>query len=147
MAEFADAVAAFAKKTTAKLDFIPRKVAMEVLKRVVMRSPVGNVRNWKTKYPPHGYVGGRFRGNWQVGIGTFPTGELTRIDPTGSTAIADGTARIMAAKPTQKDASINIVNNLPYGEPLEKGHSKQAPQGMVSITVAEFGGIVEEAVR
>jgi hypothetical protein len=39
------------------------------------------------------------------------------------------------------------VNNLPYAVPLEYGHSKQAPGGMVRITLARFQQIVDEAIR
>ena len=42
-----------------------------------------------------------------------------------------------------------LTNNLPYIETLERGRignkgSEQAPNGMVGITVAEFGGIVDQ---
>jgi nitroimidazol reductase NimA-like FMN-containing flavoprotein (pyridoxamine 5'-phosphate oxidase superfamily) len=40
-----------------------------------------------------------------------------------------------------------LVNNLPYAVPLEYGHSKQAPGGMVRITLARFQQVVDEAIR
>ena len=40
-----------------------------------------------------------------------------------------------------------IVNNLPYAIPLEYGHSTQAPNGMVRITVERFQQIVDAAAR
>lgn len=40
-----------------------------------------------------------------------------------------------------------ISNNLPYAEAIEDGHSKQAPMGMVKVTIAEFDSIVNKAVR
>jgi len=40
-----------------------------------------------------------------------------------------------------------ISNNLPYAQAIEDGHSKQAPAGMVKVTVAEFLPIVNKAVR
>jgi hypothetical protein len=39
------------------------------------------------------------------------------------------------------------VNNLPYGIALEYGHSKQAPSGMIRVTLARFQQIVDEAIR
>lgn len=42
-------------------------------------------------------------------------------------------------------AAIFLTNNLPYIERLERGWSKQAPTGMVALTVAEFGGIAADA--
>jgi hypothetical protein len=40
-----------------------------------------------------------------------------------------------------------ITNNLPYAWRLEHGHSKQAPAGMVGLTVVEFAGIVDKAAN
>lgn len=40
-----------------------------------------------------------------------------------------------------KGAVIFITNSLPYIVPLEYGHSKQAPAGMVRVTLAEIAAI------
>ncbi|MNT90915.1 hypothetical protein D3C72_2319290 [compost metagenome] len=40
-----------------------------------------------------------------------------------------------------------LINNLPYAIPLEFGHSNQAPNGMVRVTIARFQQIVEQAIR
>lgn len=91
-----------------------------------------------------GYVGGRFRGNWQLSYRGFPTRQLDRIDPTGAETMADGAAKLagFTAGPP-----IFIVNNLPYGPRLEyEAWSSQAPAGMVRITVAEFQQIMAEEV-
>lgn len=91
-----------------------------------------------------GYVGGRFRGNWQFSIDAPATGELDRIDPSGSQAIADLQAQVQALTIGQ---TAYIVNNLIYAVPLEYGHSTQAPHGMVRVTLANFQRIVDEAIR
>ncbi len=91
-----------------------------------------------------GYVGGRFRGNWQFSIDTPATGELDRIDPSGNEAIADLLAQVQALTIGQ---TAYIVNNLIYAVPLEYGHSTQAPHGMVRVTLANFQRIVDEAIR
>ena len=57
----------------------------------------------------------------------------------------------MAYKP-ETEQSVFLANNLPYIETLERGRvgnrgSLQAPQGMVAITVAEFGGIAQSEAR
>jgi hypothetical protein len=36
-----------------------------------------------------------------------------------------------------------IQNNLPYAEKLERGHSKQAPQGMLDISIREELSVFE----
>ena len=38
------------------------------------------------------------------------------------------------------------MNNLPYAVPIENGHSRQKPEGMVAVTVAEWPGIVKNAI-
>lgn len=92
-----------------------------------------------------GYVGGRFRGNWQVTIGTPTTTQLPRIDPSGSQSIADAAGALSAF---ECGPQIWITNNLPYGPRLEfEGWSKQAPAGMVRVSIAEFQDLMREAVE
>lgn len=91
-----------------------------------------------------GYVGGRFRGNWQFSIDSAATEELDRIDPSGSETIAALLSQVQALTIGQ---TAYIVNNLPYAVPLEYGHSTQAPSGMVRVTLANFQRIVDEAIR
>lgn len=91
-----------------------------------------------------GYVGGRFRGNWQFSIDSPSTAELDRIDPSGSETIAALLNQVQALTIGQ---TAYIVNNLPYAVPLEYGHSTQAPSGMVRVTLANFQAIVDQAIR
>lgn len=90
------------------------------------------------------YTGGRFRGNWQFTIGIPASGELDRIDPSGAETLAALTAQVATLTAGQ---TAYIVNNLPYAVSLEYGHSTQAPQGFVRVTLARFQQIVNEAVR
>lgn len=90
------------------------------------------------------YVGGRFRGNWQFSIGVPAEGELDQVDPAGGVTLAK--LRLQVEQLTIGQTAY-IVNNLPYAVPLEYGHSKQAPGGMVRITLARFQQIVDEAIR
>lgn len=92
-----------------------------------------------------GYVGGRFRGNWQFSIDTPADGVLDQVDRSGNVSIAVLKAQVEALTIGQ---TAYIVNNLPYGIPLEYGHSKQVPPGgMVRTTLARFQQIVDEAIR
>lgn len=91
-----------------------------------------------------GYVGGRFRGNWQFSIDSPATEELDHIDPSGSETIAALLSQVQALTVGQ---TAYVVNNLPYAIPLEYGHSTQAPAGMVRVTLANFQRIVDEAIR
>ena len=114
-----------------------RKIAIEALKRVVEKTPVGNPSLWKGK-PPAGYTGGQARGNWQVSIDVPIEGISTLIDASGSTAIMTGLQEIAALKDKGIGSIIFISNNLPYILRLEDGHSTQAPEGMVSLTIEEL---------
>ncbi|MEE4465532.1 hypothetical protein V2S84_25980, partial [Azotobacter chroococcum] len=56
---------AFIEKAKGNADQVVKKVGIDMLAKIVDRSPVGNPSLWQSP-PPPGYVGGRFRGNWQV---------------------------------------------------------------------------------
>ncbi|MGY2258118.1 hypothetical protein [Pseudomonas sp. SDO55104_S430] len=90
------------------------------------------------------YVGGRFRGNWQVSFDKAKTGTLERIDPSGAASIGDGTTVIQGF--TTQVGTIWMMNNLPYAQPLEYGHSAQAPAGMVRISVLEVQMFITKAI-
>ena len=119
-----------------------RKVILDMGTRVVELTPVGDATLWKHPAPA-GYVGGRARANWQYGNlagAGIPEQPLPDIDATGRASID----RIAAGIPEQALGTVHyVVNSLPYIRRLEDGWSRQAPSGMVGITVIEFGGIVE----
>lgn len=117
----------FVKKAKGNLDLVVRKVALDLFKRVIMKSPVDT---------------GRFKGNWQVAIGAMPGGTLEVNDKDGTATISRVTAATLNLKAGDV---INLVNNLPYARALEYGHSKQAPAGMVRLSVMEYGAVVSKA--
>ena len=91
------------------------------------------------------YVGGRFRGNWQVSFEVGETGVLDLIDPRGASAKSSGMQVIEQFKIGV--SSIWMMNNLAYGPRLEyEGWSSQAPAGMVRISTTEFQTFVNKAV-
>jgi len=108
-----------------KVDVVIRKVALEMFSRVIQKSPVDT---------------GRFKGNWQVAIGSVPSGTVEIDDKEGTATIAKVTAATLELKAGQ---TIYLVNNLPYANRLEYGHSKQAPNGMVRLTLLEFNQVVD----
>lgn len=142
MTSFVSDVSNFAKKATGKVDSVVRKVVLDIGTRIVERSPVGDADYWKSP-PPPGYVGGRFRANWQYRFGTIPSGEVDKVDPSGKTSIAD-IQKVFASPST---GIHYIANNLPYAKRLEQGWSRQAPSGMVALTMVEFQGIFNRAVK
>lgn len=127
---FSLSLAKFAEKTGAKIDLVARKVAIEMLTRIVMRSPVDT---------------GRFRANWTVSIGTRRYGFTTEdVDPSGRNTILEGVKVLTGYK---AGPIIFLTNGLPYGRRLEDGWSQQAPSGFVAITVVEFQGLVRRVVE
>ena len=91
------------------------------------------------------YVGGRFRGNWQVSFDAPATGETGQIDAQGGKTKQLGAAVIQSF--TTDVGSIYLMNNVPYAQRLEEGWSSQAPAGMVKVTLVEFQAMINKAVQ
>lgn len=129
MPSFTSQLNKFQDKTAQKTVDVLRMSSLEVFKRLVLRSPVDT---------------GRFLANWQTGVNETPDGMLDAFDKTGGPTISNNDGTIAMARIGD---SLFIVNNLPYAKKLEDGHSQRAPQGMVAITVAEWDGIVADALE
>ena len=140
---FSMQIAEFIAKTKASQDLVVRSITKKIDDKIVGRSPVGDAKYWKSK-PPPGYAGGRFRANWQLSIGSPTAGVLNLIDKDGSATIAAHGSVISTAKAGDV---IYLVNNLPYARRIEEGWSRQAPVGVVALTVVEFRTIVDNAVN
>ena len=112
-----------------------RKIALEVLRGVVLKTPVDI---------------GRARGGWQITIGNPAEGEnipaigwgqkapLTSrsgVGPGGARSLDTGLTALLNLKPFD---IIWISNNVPYIEFLEMGSSTQAPMGMLALTLEEI---------
>ncbi|MFA5387273.1 MAG: HK97 gp10 family phage protein [Candidatus Paceibacterota bacterium] len=125
-----------------KTNRIVRAVVIEIANRVVLRSPVGDAQYWQSPAPA-GYVGGRFRGNWQYGFGMPPGGTIERVDKSGRETLG----ALQSALALGSLAGVHwIANNLPYAERIESGWSGQAPQGVVALTELEFPQIVKRVI-
>ncbi len=98
---------------------LQRAVALQILSGVVMKTPVDT---------------GRARGNWQVTIGAPATSARLVADKAGAATISEGLGQLSGAQPF---GVIHVGNNVAYIGKLEEGHSKQAPAGMLAITLAE----------
>jgi hypothetical protein len=147
---FALDVSKFRDKAMNQANTVIRKTGLEVGRRIIMRTPVGNPELWASP-APKGYVGGRARGNWIPTIGTSNSNEIDTVDKSGAKTVASIAGTVRQWKPST-GISLFITNNVPYIEVLEKGRignqgSRQAPNGMVAITVAEFQNIVDASIR
>lgn len=130
----------FAAKLNALKDEIPKqetaKAAIRLGERavdsLVARSPVGNPALWASP-PPAGYVPGTFKNSWVVSIGAEPSNTRRAPDAGGSGSLADKSKlQELNANPYQ---IIHIGNDLPYAWHIETGWSKQAPSGVVAVTL------------
>jgi len=129
---------AMIKRIGLKADTIMRKIALDLFLAVIIKTPVDS---------------GMARGNWQFSTGAPATAPITRADQAGTTVVADVTNKIPGWD-TKK--SIFLSNSLPYIRTLEYGFfptsprkgegktiggfSRQAPAGMVRISVAKISG-------
>lgn len=126
VAKFNVALESAAKKIRGDLEKFYRMVCIEVLKRIVLRTPVDT---------------GRARGNWQAELGRAASGVL---DVTGSKgemtsfSIDKGIQKLSDIPPY---SLVHLTNNVEYLYYLEYDRrSEQAPEGMVEITLTELAG-------
>lgn len=158
---FAASISTFVEKTKVNADYVLRKIAMDCLEGVIMKSPVDT---------------GRFRASWRVGINSVDlsveeapppktkpkqgrstdaagrmivtkageSNEPPKVSYSLEATLSDGASKIETAK---FGDSITVSNNLPYAERLENGWSQQAPQGMLKLTFEEVKAGFEATVE
>ena len=125
-----------------RMDEVVRGTLLDLSKRIVLRTPVGNPSLWQGP-PPPGYTGGQARGNWQASIGSPASGTTEATDKSG-------TATLASIDRDTKMAPGNVwylTNNLPYvSTALEYGSSTQAPTGMVRISLRELDQSIDDQI-
>lgn len=134
MSTFAVSLSQFTNKVGISLDTVVRRAVFEIFIRVVMKTPVDT-----------GYA----RSNWQVGVNQVPKGTVGErpITPGGKVKINPlNVFGKLDTKSIKAGGVVFIANNVEYIEALEDGHSKQAPSGMVKITMIEVTGQFERLV-
>lgn len=117
-----------AKKLDIKKSTVVKKVVIDLWNGVTRRTPVDT---------------GRARANWFV----------TQGAPTDRVDLHEGAKKGGVAAPIPPDVgeitgdeSVFIINNLPYIEALENGHSKQAPAGMVKLAIQAEEAAIARAI-
>nr|WP_315467151.1 hypothetical protein [uncultured Undibacterium sp.] len=142
-AEFKRNFAKVLEKAGAKAEMVVRAAGMELLKRVIEKSPVGDPSMWKNpESAPKGYVGGRFKANWNVAIGSVDHAIDAPPDESGASSIGRG-SRVVMSFPL--GAVVFITNSMPYSKRIEyDAWSKQATAGVVRITVLEYKEIIKQ---
>lgn len=117
--------AALLKRAGDKADLVVRKTALDLQSSMISMSPVDT---------------GRFKGNWQCGVGALNTDNTA---PAGADAQGKTAAALQGWKAGQ---TIWLTNSMPYARRLEYGWSQQAPGGMVRLTVQAYGQALKKAV-
>ena len=111
-----------------KAEMVVRRAALELQSGMIDGSPVDT---------------GRFKGNFQCGLGVIDPTTTSPPDKSGQGTLARTAATLEGWKPGQ---TIWLTNSLPYARRLENGWSQQAPAGMVRLTVQRYGDAVAKAV-
>lgn len=112
----------FTKEATEALTRKQRAIIFEMAKSIVMDSPVDR---------------GTFRGNWRFSF-SHDQKQLEIQDKGGGKTLAE----LLNFLEGFNGGTMWLLNGLPYGGPLEYGHSKKAPSGMVRRNVARINAIV-----
>ena len=121
---------------------VVRGTLLDLSRRIVLRTPVGNPSLWASA-PPAGYTGGQAKGNWQASIGSPETGTTSTIDKSGSATLASINGKTQSAPGNVW----YLANNLPYIGRLEfDAWSTQATEGMVRVSLRELDRSINEQI-
>jgi len=108
-----------------QITLVQKKLALQFLRGVVMKTPVDT---------------GRARGGWTTTINK-PSLDLVEAVRDAPEVFAEAAAVLGDLEAYR---IVWIANNVEYLVWLEEGTSKQAPAGMVSVTLAELAQSFEE---
>jgi len=111
----------FAKATGLEIEVVVGKLAFDVLKSVIQKTPI------KT---------GRAKANWNLGLGSIDY-----------TVTKSTTFKLVVPPKGSGNKVIYITNSLPYITNLENGDSKQARGGMVKPTMSEINRSIKSVIR
>jgi hypothetical protein len=114
----------FADGLGIRLETVIKRISLEVFTGVVRKTPVDT---------------GRARAGWVIGIerplnspNLSPAQKFTPAE-----AERYATTELAELREIGPFSTVFISNSLPYIEALEEGSSKQAPEGMVAVTLTE----------
>jgi hypothetical protein len=134
----------FVNNTRQKVNRTIREIVFGLDHALDKNSPVGQKRLWQhPNSAPPGYIGGHFRANWQFGVDFMPINEIEGTNYQGNVE------RHKAQMPQDATGHIYyLVNNTPYAQALENGHSTQAPgpQAIMGRALVTFPMIVRQSV-
>lgn len=132
--EFNAQLTKFARKIQVAPRKVVKKVAFQLFRRIIEKTPVDT---------------GRARASWNIAIGSIDSSIAPEGDNLKSPgALASKANTVLAGYGT--DGRLPVVwisNNLPYIGELENGHSQQSPAGMVALSIQEEQSAFNQAWR
>jgi hypothetical protein len=118
---FSRALATLGRFCTDNYDAIVTKTVIDLFSSIVELTPIDT---------------GRARANWAMGMNLNVSGQSVDL-----TDVAEFEYK------TKRGDTIWIWNNLVYIVPLEEGHSRQAPRGMVALSLRRFDKFLMDAAQ
>jgi hypothetical protein len=132
--EFNAQLTKFARKIQVAPQKVVKKVAFQLFRRIIEKTPVDT---------------GRARASWNIAIGSInpsiaPDGQHQK----NPSALAAKATTVLAGYGADgRLPAVWISNNLPYIGELENGHSQQAPAGMLKLSIMEEEAAFNQAWR
>ncbi len=124
MNDIAEKLSALMDRVGVRYEDAARKAVLDMASQMILMSPVDT---------------GRFRANWIAD---------TKLNTTTTESTENSLGAVQASiKAWDMVGSMWVCNSLPYARRLEEGWSKQAPAGMVGLTVQRYGAYLDEALR
>ncbi|GDY37689.1 HK97 gp10 family phage protein [Acidovorax sp. NB1] len=127
--QFAENLNKLCERAGARAEMVVRQTALALQSQMIERAPVDT---------------GRFKGNFQCGLGLVNTTTTSPPEKSGDGALSRTETVLSGWKPGQ---TIWLTNSLPYAKRLENGWSDQAPSGMVRLAVQNYGEAIKRAVE
>jgi len=123
------------RQTIDRLWVALRKFTLDLMAEIMARTPVDTGRARASWLP---YI--RAQGG-QAGVGGTPRGSPLRKK--------EGSYKLVSprAKSSRGEMSVRVWSSVPYIVALEYGHSKQAPKGMVRVTVRRYKPLLGKVLR
>lgn len=135
MAEWSLDLTKYADRQISSMKGIRKSFVFRLYSAIVRRTPVDT---------------GRARGNWNVSVGAADAGENPQnYSEAGSMPDADGDEPYFISNNTEYIRKLEYggYTDRPETEKTRGGFSKQAPHGMVGVTLANAGSYFQQAVR
>ena len=127
--EFNANITAFAEAMRVDSRLAYKRIIFDIWRRIIKRSPVDT---------------GRFRASWTI---NQETPDETVQAPDQKSYSYKATFDESKLNWTQAYPMLWINNSLPYAERLETGWSKQAPSGVVGLTILEITTFINNVAR